>query len=589
MAGRSCWLCLLGVLALCSGVEGIHAEHEPGEPPIQVMFPVEGFPVVNPVVLTFRLSGLDRRFDPRELQCLIDGHDATLELQRSLIRHPDRLFAQDTDLVEVRFPVELSAGVHEIEYLWGPSGESSRNRILVEGERGSPRRFEPVHSLEGVDLSPPQLDWELESQPFVDRRFVPSSRPHLVVASREERSATSHWMLMVDHSVRLREPGAVGLSWEPVEELAPGKHVATVLAQDRHGNMTVDSREFMVFEPANRHLWPVGGEVEDQSLGHLAHNFQHYGGRPYFHPGVDVRAPAETPVYAATGGRVVALCYYGARPLYFEVAIEDDDGFLWEYHHIAEQSVPEAIRRAHEEGEPIAAGSQLGEVIHWRVHAYGSRYDHLHLNVLDPWGNYLNPLHFVKLPVRDEEAPRILGAYLCANEGDEAFPPVGSVGIPVVSGDVDIVLEAEDSFGFAPYQLGVYEISYQIFHLTRSSPRPMTEPILFCRFDTLPGGFDRHSGIDGVFKRRLKVGSEVLETEGNYSKRRFLYVLTHAPAGRAVGAESYWDTDGFHPDGSPRYPDGRYRLAVMARDISGNTARRSFDILVKNGSDAQSK
>ncbi|MEQ8765434.1 MAG: M23 family metallopeptidase [Planctomycetota bacterium] len=404
----------------------------------------------------------------------------------------------------------------------------------------------------------------------------------------------SHWEEAEDLTARLRiddvdvHSGALRSGDDIASEsgLASGLHRFEVVAQDDHGNVSLERMAFTVFDPADRHPWPIPEATEPQTIGHLAHNFQHYGGRPYFHPGVDIRTPAESPVHSAVAGRVTELRYYGARPLYFEVAIQDDRGFLWEYHHIAEDSVPDAVREAFEKGQRVPAGTYLGSVIRWRVHAYGDRYDHLHLNVLDPWKNYLNPLRFLIAP-SDDVPPRVAGLYFCPNEGERAFEVVR--GTPVVSGDVDLVLEAEDLFGGAPFQLGVHEIRYQLVRVDARGKVPMGEPVLFCRFDSLPGGFDRHDGINSVFKRRLQVEDELLETEGNYSRRRFLYVLTHAPAGLVADKDSYWDTDGFRPDGEPLYPNGRYEVAVLAKDIFGNETRREFPVIVKNGSDAQSK
>lgn len=587
MAGRLRSLWLLGVLSTVGDAFAGPGESGAEDPVSLATYPVEGETVSNPVVLSLRLTGLDERFDPRELECRIDSHDATRDLQRALAAFPDELFSQDTETVVVRFPLRLPGGVHDLEFRCPTANLSSVRRIRIEGESYAAAPYDPITDLAEVDLMPPQIEWEVDGRPLEDRHFVPAARPSYRLTAWDDSRSDCRLVFSLDGEVRAQVSSENVLEWQPPEGLAAGRHRATVLAQDRHGNVTVEERHFTLFDRTWRCPWPVGRRGEDHTLGHLAHNFQHYGGRPYFHPGLDVRAAAESPVYAAAGGRVVALRYYGARPLYFEVAIEDDQGFLWEYHHVDEDSVPEVIREAHEEGGKVPAGAHLGDVIRWRVQAYGRRYDHLHVNVLDPWGNYLNPLHFLALPSPDEVPPVIWGLHFCANEDEKAFPAPG--GVPVISGDVDVVLHAEDTFGEAPYQLGVYEIQYQIFRLTARERKPMTEPVLFCRFDSLPGGFDRHAGVEDVFKARLKVGSEVLETEGNYSKRRFMYVLTHAPAGRVSGPESFWDTDGFHPDGAPRFPDGKYQIVVAARDISGNTTRRSFDVLVKNGSDAQSK
>src|SRR5688500_15621489 len=78
-----------------------------------------------------------------------------------------------------------------------------------------------------------------------------------------------------------------------------------------------------------RHPWPV----TVLSIGHTSASYQNYGGSPYFHHGLDVRADAGSDVLAAAGGKVVNIENYGGSAAYWEVAILDDEGFLWQYHH----------------------------------------------------------------------------------------------------------------------------------------------------------------------------------------------------------------------------------------------------------------
>ncbi|NCX96907.1 MAG: hypothetical protein EBX41_10995, partial [Chitinophagia bacterium] len=51
----------------------------------------------------------------------------------------------------------------------------------------------------------------------------------------------------------------------------------------------------------NRHPWPV----HVQSIGHNTASYQNYGGEPYFHHGLDIRADAGSDVIASVGGRIV--------------------------------------------------------------------------------------------------------------------------------------------------------------------------------------------------------------------------------------------------------------------------------------------
>lgn len=97
------------------------------------------------------------------------------------------------------------------------------------------------------------------------------------------------------------------------------------------------------------------------------------------HPGVDFRAPAGAPIYAATGGRVVL-----SDELYFTgetVIIDHGQGLYSIYAHLRSRAV--------EDGATVAAGSFLGEVgstgrstgphLHWGVRLRGARVDPLAL------------------------------------------------------------------------------------------------------------------------------------------------------------------------------------------------------------------
>lgn len=73
-----------------------------------------------------------------------------------------------------------------------------------------------------------------------------------------------------------------------------------------------------------------------------------------FHAGVDIRAPAGTPVVAAVGGTVVFAGRYFAYGLMVE--IEHPDGTRARYAHLA------GFARGIRAGTPVVAGQQIGAV-----------------------------------------------------------------------------------------------------------------------------------------------------------------------------------------------------------------------------------
>src|SRR5690606_28305682 len=91
---------------------------------------------------------------------------------------------------------------------------------------------------------------------------------------------------------------------------------------------------------------------------------------------------------------------------YWEVAIEDEAGFIWQYHHVDRDSIPQNIWNAFRSAGSVPAGTKLGEVYYWPAVTFGERFHHIHLNVLGKGGRYQNPFHFLER-LADHEAPEI--------------------------------------------------------------------------------------------------------------------------------------------------------------------------------------
>lgn len=281
-----------------------------------------------------------------------------------------------------------------------------------------------------------------------------------------------------------------------------------------------------------RHPWPY----EPLSMGHTISSYQNYGGSPYFHHGLDIRGDAGTDVLAAAGGEVVNIeNYVLGNPAYWEVAILDEQGFLWQYHHVDRQSIPESIERAHETGEPIEAGTKIGEIYYWPVETFGERFHHIHLNVLDAEGRYLNGLRFLE-PLADEQSPQIEEAGLLKNGRRHAGREV--------SGRYSLYAKVHDLIQHDRFVLPPYRLAYRI-------DGGQTHTVW--QFDDLPGGRNKERFVEDVFVPSL--------TCGNYRCRELTIDL------------------GFKRDGAAEFPQsaGAHEVTIIAEDFAGNRTTRTFD------------
>ena len=310
--------------------------------------------------------------------------------------------------------------------------------------------------------------------------------------------------------------------------------------------------------------WPFKPFGKACPVGHVSHSFQHYSGEPYFHHGIDIRMPANTDIFSSTGGKVVNIeNYVLGNDLYWEIAIIDEQGFLWQYHHVDYDSIPKAIFDAYKTGNPIASGTLIGKVVYWPVKAYGKNFHHIHVNVLDRNKNYLNPLLFL-LPLEDSTEPTIEEIYFTADEGSSSLSP------RQLSGNVDIIVKAEDKMDNEPYQLTLYKVEYEVESEDKKHKLPKTK---LWQFDRLPGGADKNRDVYTVYKKSFYASGRYLSTSGNYYRREFYIIATNQISGK-VSKSGHWNTT--------RFPNGDYTVTVHASDFNGNTTSKSIQVTIQN-------
>ncbi len=174
------------------------------------------------------------------------------------------------------------------------------------------------------------------------------------------------------------------------------------------------------------YAWPFGLD----SIGWSMQSYQDYGGTPYFHHGMDMMKVFGTNVYNQSGGQVVNIeNYQPGNYLYWEVAILDPDGYIWQYHHIHEPTIPQFIYDKYNEylidpvnGGFIAPDTYIGNIVEWPVWSYGKQFNHIHLNILGAGGVYVNGFEFHN-PLPDTVGPEIQGVGLIAEWPNHPWKP----------------------------------------------------------------------------------------------------------------------------------------------------------------------
>jgi hypothetical protein len=289
--------------------------------------------------------------------------------------------------------------------------------------------------------------------------------------------------------------------------------------------------------PANIHPWPF----PPLSIGHTNASYQHYTGLPYFHHGLDIRGDAGTSILASAGGKVTNIeNYIAGNPAYWEVAILDDQGYLWQYHHIEKTSIPASVWNAWRGGSRIEAGTKLGEIFRWSAWSFGERYDHLHLNVIAAGGTFMSPFLFLEsLP--DSSAPAIIDAgVLGYNSQGEA------------EGDYSLYATIHDLILHTKYVVPPHRVEIAVDN---------GAPELVWDFRDIPGKSTIEEYVDDFFVPEM--------TCGDYNCRKLTIDLGFAAPENGAGSPP-------HRRKFPSTP-GRHSAVVTAFDFEGNSVSKTIE------------
>ena len=291
-------------------------------------------------------------------------------------------------------------------------------------------------------------------------------------------------------------------------------------------------------DPHGIYAWPF----TVVQMGHAIQSYQDYSNSPYFHHGIDMIAPNGTDVFNRSGGQVVNVeNYTPGNDLYWEVAIKDPDGFVWQYHHIDKNTIPQAIKDkfAEYQANPTTGGfippnTYIGDIVYWTVTSFGYRFNHIHLNILAADGSYVNTMEFHTL-LNDTQLPEIQAIGLLKSNTVTS----GNT----VSGDYGLYVRARDLFLSTVYYLPPYHIEFSLDGGAWTT---------VWKFENLPGGPSDTAYVTDFYV--------VPPTCGNYSCREFYIDL------------------GFTKTGQRAFPStpGDHNIQVRVWDYNGNSDTDSF-------------
>ncbi len=297
------------------------------------------------------------------------------------------------------------------------------------------------------------------------------------------------------------------------------------------------------------YAWPFNVSF---TLGHAIQSYQNYStgtSQAYFHHGLDIMAPNGTDVFSRSGGQVVNVENYQlGNDLYWEVAVKDPEGYIWQYHHIDKNTIPQAIKDkfAQYQADPlnggfIAPNTYIGDIVYWTVVSYNKRFNHIHLNILGAGGVYLDGFEF-HTPLADTVGPQILAVGLTKNNTVQS--------VTTISGEYGLYVRARDLVLDDVYYLPPHKVEFSV------DGGPVTTT---WEFEDLPGGADRYAYVNDYHVAP--------PTCGNYSCRDFYIDLGFTTAGQRVFTNV----------------NGPHTVNVTVYDYAGNTASGSFTWTVTGG------
>jgi hypothetical protein len=314
----------------------------------------------------------------------------------------------------------------------------------------------------------------------------------------------------------------------------------------------------------------------------------------YLHDGLDLMLPNGTKLFAVTSGYVRHIKREGVENQKW-VFVEDADrpGTGWGYTHVDDFQVTV--------GQYVPQGTFLARV------RFTSPADHVHLDRLHvpaggSWSSFYSLVHsqpdtfFV---YTDTEKPVFEGGFrYVAAETDNVIAiggsPAGPPRVPSLQGAVDIVAGLRDPGAHSrqPGQLIADRLAITTlrYGIVDAAGDTVQRGVLDLRGAMIPRlGYQQEWRI----ARSIVAPYEIMAGAGARSwsqTKTTYYVVTNLPSPARTGwltpddAALSWNTAATDAAGRRRFPDGEYTVGVWAQDFKGNSAFRTEQVRVDNGS-----
>ncbi len=311
--------------------------------------------------------------------------------------------------------------------------------------------------------------------------------------------------------------------------------------------------------------WPLNPRTASQPLGNSYGEYQHYGGAPYYHPGIDIFGQPGDSVFAVKSGYVKAVLTISAD-LHWRVAVGDSvgsvicDGYL--YAHLDQGTIVVNV------GDSVLEGQLLGQLVEWPV----AEFHHLHFVKIRqsgfPWASNWqfihDPLDYL-VDITDDTPPEFVllgnGSYVAfyPNEGTGYLAPGDTL-----SGAMDFLVSVRDIIGSPAWYVTPYQVAYRFRNDSISYPATISVQFR----DTLWW----NQSVNTIYR-----DDATYDSKGDYNDREYYVICTNTDGDEYIesdDADSAWFTGD--------YPDGDYWLTVSTIDRYGNRDDESLQVVLHN-------
>jgi len=182
--------------------------------------------------------------------------------------------------------------------------------------------------------------------------------------------------------------------------------------------------------------------------------------------------------------------------------------------------------------------------------------------------------------------------YFFQNTRTDAFASSSDAARPVLSGDIDIVInlytefEPTNNIPGHPYHNGVYEVGYSVqsvakYEHVEGAEVGSTPDLPLLRADKTPNQWsynlpdlstaDSDTMLRRVYRQSFTYDRRTFQSVFTYEERTLYYIITNSYRGEPDEQNGFWDTDQLIPGTSQRrFPNGDYVVTAYAIDEYGN-------------------